>query len=347
MKKRILSALLASAMLFALAACGNNQQTPSNSNPSGPANSGGAVSAQQPAAPSDSGYTTKPITNIVCTSAGGSTDLYNRLIGNYIEPYLGQGFVIENVTGGAQVIGTTQLANSAPDGYTLGGGWSASFGMRPYLLDVTYDVDDFIFVCGILNQIESCIVRSDAKWNTLDELMEDLKNNPEINYGAGNAGSFQYVWARYVMNQKGVNGTFIPHDGDADALTSLRGGAVDFVFAETTSAMSGIKSGDYRVLATCLTERDPATPDVPCLAELGYKCELSHTMSLIFPAGVPDECVQKVYNAVEQVMQDPGFIEQCEKGGFSPVFKTGEEIREEIDQLAEIIKPMIEEGAFD
>lgn len=119
-----------------------------------------------------------------------ATDLYNRLMGTYIEKYLGQGFVIENVTGGAQVIGTTKLADSEPDGYTLGGGWSASFGMRPYLLEVTYDVDDFTFVCGILDQIEACIVRSDAKWNTLDELMEDLKNDPSIKFGAGNAGSF-------------------------------------------------------------------------------------------------------------------------------------------------------------
>ena len=105
MKKRILSALLASAMLFALGACGNNQGTSSGSNPTPPSSMGS--SPQTPAPSTGSGYPTKPITDIVCTSAGGSTDLYNRLIGNYIEPYLGQSFVIENVTGGAQVIGTT------------------------------------------------------------------------------------------------------------------------------------------------------------------------------------------------------------------------------------------------
>jgi len=327
--KKTLTLVLALIMAVSLAACGTSNP-PSTSTP---------VSSDN--------YPTKPITDIVCTSAGGSTDLYNRLVGTYLERYLGQGFIIENVTGGAQVIGTTQLAQSEPDGYTLGGGWSASFGMRPYLLDVTYEVDDFIFVCGILDQIEACIVRSDAPWNTLDELMEYLKDNPTTNYGAGNAGSFQYVWAKYVMNQKGVNGVFIPHNGDSDALTSLLGGAVDFVFAETTSAMSGIKSGQFRVLATCKTERDPATPDVPCLTELGYECVLSHTMSLIFPAGVPEERVQALYSAVEQLMQDEEFLEQCEKSGFAPVFKTGEEIRQEIDDLAAIIRPMIDAGDFD
>lgn len=337
--KKAITLALALLMAFSLVACGN---TASSSTPA----SASAPGSTSTPAPADN-YPTKPITDIVCTSAGGSTDLYNRLIGNYIKPYLGQGFVIENVTGGAQVIGTTQLANSDPDGYTLGGGWSASFGMRPYLLEVTYNIDDFTFVCGVLDQIESCIVRSDAKWQTLDELMADLKANPNINYGAGNAGSFQYVWARYVMNQKGVNGVFIPHNGDADALTSLLGGAVDFVFAETTSAMSGLKSGQYRLLATCKTERDPATPDVPCLTELGYECVLSHTMSLIFPAGVPEERVKKVYSAVEQMMQDKEFIEQCEKSGFAAVFKTGDEIRKEIEDLAAIIKPMIEAGDFD
>lgn len=252
------------------------------------------------------------------------------------------------MTGGAQVIGTTKLAQSDPDGYTLGGGWSASFGMRPYLLDVTYDVDDFIFVCGVLDQVEACIVRADSEWETLDDLIEAVKADPSIKYGAGSAGSFQYVWARYVMNQKGVNGTFIPHDGDADALTALMGGAVEFVFAETTSALSGIKGGNYRVLATCKTERDTKNaPDAPCLTELGYECKLSHTMSLIMPAGTPQEYVDKLYNAVEQMMQDPEFIAQCEQGGFSAVFKTGEEIRQEIDDLAAIVKPMIENGDFD
>lgn len=342
--KKLLALCLALSMTLALAACSSNSSTSSTPASSG-ASSTSTASSQSPA--STDSWPTKPITDIVCTSAGGSTDLYNRLIGSFIEKYLGQGFVIENVTGGAQVIGTTQLANSDPDGYTIGGGWSASFGMRPYLLEVTYDVDDFIFVCGILNQIESCIVRADSEWETLDDLIAYVADHPDTTYGAGNAGSFQYVWARYVMNQKGVNGTFIPHDGDADALTSLLGGAVDFVFAETTSAMSGIKSGDYRVLATCMTERDPATPDVPCLTELGYECELSHTMSLIMPAGVPQERVDKLYNAVEQVMSDPEFIAQCEQAGFSPCFKTGEEIRQEIDNMAEILKPMIDAGEFD
>lgn len=340
--KKLLSALLVSAMLLSLAACGSSGKTSSNESSKSSAPAASSAAASQPAPADD--YPTKPITDIVCTSAGGSTDLYNRLIGTYIEKYLGQGFVVENVTGGAQVIGTTQLANSEPDGYTLGGGWSASFGMRPYLLEVTYDVDDFTFVCGILNQIEACIVRADSPFQTLDDLIAYVGEHPETPYGAGDAGSFQYLWARYVMNQKGVNGTFIPHNGDAAALTSLLGGAVDFVFAETTSAMSGIKSGDYRVLATCMTERDPATPDVPCLTELGYECKLSHTMSLIMPAGVPQERVDKIYNAVEQVMQDPEFIEQCNQSGFSACFKTGAEIRQEIDDLAAIVKPMIDAG---
>lgn len=341
--KKAIAMFLALSMTLALVACGNKTTAGSSS-----AQSGGTSSASTGSSASSStdDYPTKVIRNIVCTSAGGSTDLYNRLMGNYIERYLGQGFVVENITGGAQVIGTTELANSEPDGYTLGGGWTASFGMRPYLLDVTYDVDDFTFVCGVLKQIEAVMVRSDSEWQTLDDLIEAVRNDPTIKYSAGSAGSFQYFWARYVMSQQDVNATFIPHDGDADALTSLLNGTVEFCFAETTSATSGIKSGDYRVLAVCLDERDPANPDVPCLPELGYECALSHTMSLIMPAGVPQERVDKVYNAVEQMMQDEEFLAQCEQGGFAPVFKTGEEIRQEIDEMAEIIQPMIEAGMF-
>ena len=188
--KKAIALLLALVMLFALAACGSS----TDSTTQAPAGTSGSTTQ----APADN-YPTKALINIVCTSAGGSTDVFARLLGEYVAKYLGQGWVVENHTGGAQIIGTTDLAKSAADGYTVGTCWSASFGMRPYLLEATYTVDDFEFVCGVLHQYSSVIVRKDAKWQTLEELINDLKTDSSIKYGAGSAGSMQFVWMRYIM----------------------------------------------------------------------------------------------------------------------------------------------------
>ena len=220
--KKALALLLALVMLFALAACGSSNQTTT----SAPAGTTAAPSGTT-AAPAADNYPTKTLINIVCTSAGGSTDVFARLLGEYVAKYLGQGWVVENHTGGAQIIGTTDLAKSAADGYTVGTCWSASFGMRPYLLEATYTVDDFEFVCGVLHQYSSVIVRKDAKWQTLEDLINDLKADSTIKYGAGSAGSMQFIWMRYIMDQAGVAATFIPHDGDAGAITSLQSGLPD------------------------------------------------------------------------------------------------------------------------
>lgn len=337
--KKLLSALIACAMVFSLAACGSKGDTKTDGSKSGATS--GATSGT-----TDS-YPTKPITDIVPTSAGGSTDLYQRLIGTYIEKYLGQGFVVENKTGGAQVIGVTAIKDSEPDGYTIGVGWGASFGMRPYLLDVSYSMDDFQFICGVLEQKNAIIVRADSEWNTLEDLKAAMEANPgKINYGAGSSGSFQYVWAAYIMNQMGVTANMIPHDGDAGAIVSLQSGAVDWVSCETTSAVSALKSGDVKMLVNCGTERDETYPDVPCLTELGYESVLSHTMAIVCPADVPADRVEKLRSSIEQVLQDPDFIAQCETAGYSYVYKTGDECIQEIHNMEEVIKPMIDAGVF-
>lgn len=337
--KKLLSAMIACAMLFSLAACGAKGDTKTDGSKSGSTSTASSGTSDN--------YPTKPITDIVPTSAGGSTDLYQRLIGNYIEKYLGQSFVVENKTGGAQVIGVTAIKDSAPDGYTIGVGWGASFGMRPYLLDVTYSMDDFQFICGVLEQKNVIIVRGDSEWNTLDDLKAAMEANPgKINYGAGASGSFQYVWAAYIMNQMGVTANMIPHDGDAGAVVSLQSGAVDWVSCEPTSCVSALKSGDVKVLVNCGTERDPGYPDAPSLTELGYESVLSHTMAIVCPAAVPAERVEKLRAAIEQVLQDPDFIAQCESAGYAYSYKTGEECIQEIHNMEEVIKPMIDAGVF-
>jgi tripartite-type tricarboxylate transporter receptor subunit TctC len=348
--KKILSLILGAAMVTSLAACGGGSSTGTTAAPAASSTTA-AASAETKAAESGgstakaTNFPTKAITDIVPTSAGGSTDLYNRLIGNYIEQYIGQPFVIENKTGGAQTIGVQAIADAKPDGYTIGVGWGASFGMRPYLLNVQYSIDDFKFICGVLEQKNCIIVRSDSEWNSLDDLTKAMKEKT-LNYGAGSAASYQYAWAAYLMNQLGVTANMIPHDGDADTIVALQNGSVDWVCCETTSAVSALKSGDVKMIACLGDERDDHYPDVPSVTELGYKAALKHTMALVCPKDVPDENVEVLRSGIEQTLKNEEFMQKCNDSGYNVIYKEGDECREEAETMGEIIQQMIGEGVF-
>lgn len=339
--KKLLSVLLLCAMVLSLVACGSSAK-PASSSSAAPASS---TSSSLSEATKTDNFPTKVITDIVPTSAGGSTDLYQRLIGTFIEKYLGQGFVVENKTGGAQVIGVTAIRDAAPDGYTIGVGWGASFAMRPYLLDVPYKMDDFTFICGVLEQKSCIIVRGDSEWNTLEDLTNAMKAKT-LNYGAGAAGSYQYAWASYMMHQLDVSANMIPHNGDADAIVALQGGAVDWVCCETTSAVSALKSGDVKMLTALSVDRDPTYPDIPSFGELGYEADLNHSMSIVCPAGVPADRVEALRAAIEKTLKDPDFLKQAQAAGYNVSYKSGEECVEEFNKMAEIIKPMVDAGIF-
>ncbi len=336
--KKILAAVLSTVMAISMAAC-------SAAPPAAPVAAPAAeAKTEAPAAPADD-FPTKTILDIVPVSAGGSTDIINRLIGNYIEEYIGQPFVIENKTGGAQTIGVQAIADAKPDGYTIGVGWGASFGMRPFLLDVAYSVDDFAFICGVLEQKNAIIVRADSEWNTLDDLKAAMEKET-LNYGAGAAASYQYAWACYMMNQMGVSANMIPHNGDADAIVALMGGAVDWVCCETTSAASQLKSGDVKMIACLGEERDDHYPDVPAVTELGYEAVLKHTMALVCPKDVPAERIEILRDGIEKVLQNEEFMKQCSEAGYNIVYKSGEDCRKEVDNMIEVVKPMIDAGIF-
>ena len=121
-------------------------------------------------------FPTKPIQNIVAWAPGGSSDMSQRLVANHIAKYLGQPMVIVNKPGGAAVPGTTEIARSKNDGYTIGMNWYASFVLRPYVLKVPYKIEDYIFMLGMVRQRNVVAVRSDSPYKTLQDLDDSQRH---------------------------------------------------------------------------------------------------------------------------------------------------------------------------
>lgn len=293
------------------------------------------------------GYPTRPITNIVSWAAGGPTDISQRILASVLPRYLNTTMVIENQAGGAAVPGTTAIARSAPDGYTIGVNWGASFTLRPRVMDVPYRIEDFDFLLGLAVQRNVIAVNADSPFETLEDLISYTIENPgALIFSGGAVASQQQMIAVILLDKAGGEATFIPHDGSRPSAVAMMGGHLDFAVVEPATIFGEVDAGLIRVLAVFEEERLSHWPDVPTAREAGFDVAFPHTMMLVAPAGIPSDIREILVNGLTQAVQNEEFIELAINAGLDPSFKTGEEVKAELaflesllpDNLAELLE---------
>lgn len=298
-----------------------------------------------PTTPTDTAsddFPNKTITDIVSWSPGGNSDLSQRMISSFIQGYLGQGMVIENQPGGGAVPGTTAIANAKPDGYTIGLNWGASFILRPYVMDVTYKLEDFEYIIGFSVQRNALFVRADAPYNTLEELIAYMKDHPgELTWSGGAAAAFQQLLGAILWDEAGVESAYVPYGGHKDASVALLAGNIDIALIEPASAISELQSGDIKMLCVFEKERLDYYPDVPTAIESGYDIAYPHTMMIVGPAGIPADRVKKLHDAIKATIEDEAFLKLANNSNLEIVYKSGEEVRAELEEMA----PLFEKAA--
>lgn len=287
-------------------------------------------------------FPTKPIQNIVAWAPGGSSDMAQRLVANYITKYLGQPMVIVNKPGGAAVPGTTEIARSKPDGYTIGMNWYASFVLRPYLIKVPYKIEDYTFMLGMVRQRNVVAVRSDSPFKSLKDLIDFGKKNPKkLTFSGTATASWQHLAGMHLNQIAGMETQFVPFDGGRPASVALLGGHVDYMVGQPVEFSAELKAGQFRILAALENERIPMVPDVKTATELGYKVAHPHMMIIIGPAGIPADRVKKIQDAYKAVLADKEFLKKADDMGLEVEYKSGEEVKNEILQLDGVYKALV------
>jgi tripartite-type tricarboxylate transporter receptor subunit TctC len=287
-------------------------------------------------------FPTKPIQNIVSWAGGGSSEMSQRLIANYITQYLGQPMVVVLQPGGAGVPGTASIGTSKNDGYTIGMNWYASFVLRPYLLQVPYKIEDYTIILGMVRQRLVVAVRADSPFKTLNDLIDFAKKNPKkLICSGGPTATWQLLASNHLNQIAGIETRFVPYDGGRPAAVAMLGGHVDYIVALPTDFSPELKSGQFRVLAALENERIPKLPDVPTATELGYKVAHPHMMIIIGPAGIPADRVKKIHDAYKAVMADKGFLKSADDMELEVEYRTGEEVKKEMLQLDAEFKVLI------
>lgn len=295
-------------------------------------------------------YPERPITMVVPFSAGGPTDTVTRLIAEPMKESLGQDIVIQNVTGAGGTVAAGQVANAAPDGYTV---LIHHIGMStaPTLYaNLPYDpLTDFETI-GLVTEVPMTIVaRKDLEPNTLQELIDFIKADPEaVTMANAGIGAASQLCGMLFMEAIDAQITTVPYQGTGPALTDLVGGQVDLMCDQTTNTTGQILGGEIKAYAVTAEERLDSLPDLPTTAEAGlpdFQLRIWH--GLYVPAGTPDEVVQKLTTALQAALQDPNVAERFAELGTTPVAQeraTPEAHTETLSSQIELWKPIIEEA---
>jgi len=269
-------------------------------------------------------YPEKSVQMIVPYGPGGITDQIARIVAQDVSAYFNEPVVVVNKPGGGGIVGTSEALRSRPDGYrvmmNVAGPTTTALAVAP---DIPYAWDDLTAIAQISFSAIVFCVKSDSKWQTVQEMLDDVRKNPEdYKYGAGAVGSPVVFALAQLFESAGIDPnslTRVVFGGGAATTTALAGGHVDFACINTIGALSLIKAGKLRGLVVTSPERDSVLPDVPTGREAGYPAfGMSNWAGVIGPKNLPAEVVNAWNLAIKNAMKNEKFLSSLKRIAATP-----------------------------
>lgn len=312
MKRKLTAILLALCLTLALAACGTSGSTatatPTQSTETGtPSETSTAPDAGEALT-----YPFKTITMIVPYGAGGTTDLVGRQFANALGKVLGVSVVVENQAGASGSIGCQAVLDADHDGSTVLF-TAESLGTQRVMGISDLSYADFTPIMVVANDPKVIVVSGDSQYNTIEDLLADIKANPntiQMAYtGPGGSGHVQAL----IMNKFGYEPALTAYTSGSDGIVAVLGKQVAFTNSNYSTVASYIESGDLKMLAVCATERMTQYPDVPALSEVmegsdDYLAIPYTPLSLLVAADVPEDVQETLRAASALAVQDSEFV---------------------------------------
>ncbi|HSR12418.1 MAG TPA: tripartite tricarboxylate transporter substrate binding protein [Thermodesulfobacteriota bacterium] len=290
-------------------------------------------------------FPTKPVNLLIGYAAGGSTDLSSRALAAEASKILKQPVICNNQVGAAGTLVLGRVKGEKTDGYTIYNAPTANFCRIPHLQAVPYDpLKDFSFIMQYGMYQYGILVRSDAPWNTFEELIDYAKKNPnKIKYGTSGLGTGQHLAMEYLAMKQGIKWDHVPFPGGAQVVAALLGGHVQ-VISQTTEWKEQAVAGKFRLLAVPTAQRLKAFPNAPTLMEKGYDFAVHSTLAFMGPAGMPKEAVDKLDKAFAQAMKSNVFLDVMDKFDMPPAYMGSEEltrfVQKDYKDTGELIKTL-------
>ncbi len=267
-------------------------------------------------------YPEKAIRLVVPFPPGGPTDVVARLIGTKLSERWSQAVVIENRAGAGGSIGAEAVARAAPDGYTLVMGSTANMAVNVTLHDkLGYDpLKDFVAI-NLAAVVPNLLVVDPAfPASSVAELIAIAKSKPQaVSYASGGVGTPSHLAAELFKSMAGVEMLHVPYKGSIPALADVMGGQVTLMFDSMASALPFSRSGKLKALAQTGSQRAPAAPELPTIAESGLPgFEVSGWFGFLAPAGTPRSVVDKLSSEISAILELPDVKERYAALGLQP-----------------------------
>lgn len=280
-------------------------------------------------------FPTKPITIVVPFSAGGTTDILARIVGQGLTTELGQSVVVDNKPGAGGNIGASLAAKAAADGYTLFMGTVGTHAINQSLYKkLPFDpVKDFAPLSRVATVPNLLVAHPSQPFKTVKEMIAYAKANPgKITFGSPGSGASPHVSGELFKSMTGTDMLHVPYKGSAPAMTDLLGGQTSVMFDNMPSAIQHVRSGKLRPIAVTTAKRSPELPDVPTIAEAGVPgYEATSWFGMFAPAATPKPVLSKLQAALTKVLNQADVKKKIAEQG-------GEVVAETPDQFAAFIK---------
>jgi len=292
-------------------------------------------------------YPTKPIRLIVPYAAGGAADITARVVGHKMSEGLGVPVIIENRGGANGNIGTDVVAKAAPDGYTLllvaSGPIVVNQSLYPKL---PYDpLKDLAPISQLTSYQYALVVAINSPIKSVPHLIEMAKAGPgKLSYGSAGIGGGGHLAGEKLASVTGTQMTHVPYKGNAPALADVLGGQLSFTFDTVATAAPQIASGKLRAYAVTGPKRAPALPQLPTMAELGYRdFNVTQFQGLFAPAKTDPAVIERLRAEAVKALRSPDVVKRLAvDGGYDLVGSSPAEfaklIREEAADYGRLIK---------
>ncbi|MDB5772893.1 MAG: hypothetical protein JWM42_3267 [Burkholderia sp.] len=287
-----------------------------------------------------------PIKLIIPFPPGGGTDILSRLVANKLAESNKWSIVPENRGGAGGTIGVGEAAKAAPNGYTLMMGQKDNMAVAPWLYkSLAYDpIKDFTAVAHVAYTPVVIVTSVNSRFKTLADVVSAARGAPDtISYGSPGNGTTIHLAGEALNTAANIRLVHVPYKGSSPAMTDLMGGTLDLAVSSVPSAISQIKAGKVRALAVTSAKRSTSLPDVPTVAESGYKgFDVSTWYGIFMPAGAPKDVVVLLNREVNKLLATPELKQAIYAQGAEPQAMTPEKfstlLQTDYRNLKDIVK---------
>ena len=274
-------------------------------------------------------YPNKPIKLVVPFAPGGVTDTSGRIIAEALSKRLGQTVIVENQAGASGNIGTTRVAQSAADGYTLLLGFDGTMAINPHVFAKTgFDgPKDFAPITKIGDATLILVAHPSVPAKDLQALIAYSKTVAGgLSYGTSGNGGTPHLAGEMLKQRSGAALTHIPYKGGGQALQDVLGGQIPLVYTAIAGALPMVKVGRVNAIAVSSAKRDAALPNVPTMKEAGYPdMVVDSWVALLAPAKTPTAIIERLQRETAAALAQPEVRERLLGLGINPVGNSAEE----------------------